>query len=66
VNAGDAVIVSTGLSLSPDRPYGREAQSSAFFRTPDMPWLYSGEIMMTPSLVSITERRARTDWGDCS
>ena len=31
-----------------------------------MPWLDSGEIMMTPSLVSMAERRARTDWGDCS
>jgi hypothetical protein len=37
VKAGEAVIVSTGLLLSTDRPWGREVQSSAFFRTPDMP-----------------------------
>src|SRR5882672_4707589 len=37
VKAGEAVIVSTGLRISVERPWGREAQSSAFFKTPDMP-----------------------------
>ena len=40
--------------------------ASAFLRTLDMPRLYSGEIMITPSLASIVERRVRTDSGACS
>lgn len=65
MKAGEAVIVSTGFFLNTDSPWGREAPSSAFFRTPDMPRLYSEEIMITPSLAAMAERRARTGSGAC-
>src|SRR6266705_2556871 len=37
---------------------GRDPQSIAFFRTPEMPWLYSGEAMSSPSHCLILARRA--------
>jgi hypothetical protein len=49
-----------GLLTRHDLPYGREAQSRAFFSTPGMPWLYSGVTMTTPSLLPIDFRRPST------
>src|ERR1700677_5330258 len=42
-------MMETGLSLKQDSKTGRDNQSSVFFKTPGMPWLYSGVEIRTPS-----------------
>ena len=63
VNAGELVITSTGLPFSGDANAGRDAQSIAFFNTPGMPKLYSGEHITTPSLESTAALNSRTASG---
>ena len=48
--------MSTGLLRKHDANAGRDAQSSAFFRTPGIPWLYSGVANTTPSLSRTSTR----------
>jgi hypothetical protein len=56
MKAKDELIIDTGLSLKQDSKTGREAQSSAFLRTPGIPWLYYGVAINTPSLSAMIGR----------
>ena len=53
-------MVSTGLPASGERSAGRDSQSMAFFITPDMPLLYSGETATNPSHSATAWRNSET------
>src|SRR5277367_2307075 len=53
-------MMETGLSLKQDSKTGRDSQSSVFFKTPEMPWLYSGVEIRTPSQDEIKRLSAFT------
>ena len=56
-------MIATGLYAITEVKAGREAQSSAFFRTPGMLWLNSGAHSTSPSLSAIAEISAFTGSG---
>ena len=56
-------MIATGLYAITEVKAGREAQSSAFFRTPGMLWLNSGAQSTSPSLSVIAESSALTGAG---
>jgi len=56
-------MIETGLRFSTELKIGRDAQSSAFLRTPGTPWLYSGVTIRTPSLSAIAALIACTAAG---
>ncbi len=53
----------TGLQSSGEARCGRDAQSSAFLRTPGTPWLYSGVAMSSASASRIAALNAATGSG---
>ena len=53
-------MMATGLYAITEVKAGRDAQSSAFFRTPGMLWLNSGAQSTSPSLSAIAEINAFT------
>ena len=59
----EAPIAAAGLPLRALWPAGREAQSSAFFSTPGIEWLYSGVATRTASAPRIASRSSRTAAG---
>jgi len=56
--AGEAPITADGLRVNEFVPYGRRAQSIAFFRLPGMPRLYSGVTNSTASTEAMASLRA--------
>src|ERR1700733_13476777 len=60
VKAFEALMMETGFSLKQDAEDGRDSQSRAFFNTPEMPWLYSGVEIRTPSQDEINSLSAFT------
>jgi hypothetical protein len=59
----EAPITAAGVPVSALSPAGREAQSSAFFSTPGIEWLYSGVAIRTASASRIASRSASTASG---
>src|SRR3954451_24253993 len=58
-----APTTAAGLPQSAFSPFGRDAQSRAFLRTPGMEELYSGDAIRTASAVSIALRSRRAPAG---
>jgi len=56
-------MIATGLYAITEVKAGREAQSSAFFKTPGMLWLNSGAQSTIPSLLAIAASSALTGAG---
>ena len=56
-------ITAAGCSRSALSGKGREAQSTAFFKTPGMEALYSGVLKSNASAAAISSRRFRTEAG---
>ena len=60
---GEALITAAGLPLQTFLSMGREPTSTAFFRTPGIEKLYSGEAMSTPSAARMASRKSATAFG---
>ena len=58
-----AEMIAAGLPARAESPWGREAQSIAFFKAPGAEALYSGVTINRASAASICSRRSSTDAG---
>ena len=56
-------MIATGFQRRTDASAGRESQSIAFLSTPDVPRLYSGVAMRTPSASATAALSATTEAG---
>ncbi|MNG24454.1 hypothetical protein D3C84_1091800 [compost metagenome] len=66
MKSGELVNVRVGLFVSGDVRAGLDNQSKAFFITPEIPWLYSGEASIAPSTRLTASRNATTGAGTSS
>src|SRR4029079_12339767 len=60
---GDVPIVADGFRANAFLPYGRLAQSMAFFKPPGIERLYSGVTNSTASTAAIASLKALATWG---